>query len=292
MAGIERIVILGHTGFVGNALFSGFQKSKNLEAHGYSSKELNLLHPSDFRILDAVSGPSTALIVTAGLTPDKGNDLRSLRANVDMAGNMGAYLADRDFGLVVFFSSDALYPYVDTPIREDSPIEPTQNYYAASKHMSECILQLSARSKGTPLLLLRLTAVFGPGDTHGSYGPNRFSRTISKDREVSVFGEGEETRDHIYIGDLVRITEQLVERRAEGIFNLATGRSRSFGEIVEDLKEIVPFSFEVKSRERSGTITHRSFDISALRGLLGDFQFIEFKDGLRATFDYFHQGQG
>jgi UDP-glucose 4-epimerase len=292
MPDIRKVVVLGHTGFVGKALFEHFQESGGIDVYGFSSQTLDLRDSSQFGALKDVSDSSTALIYTSAITPDKGNDLSSLRANVDMAENVSAFLGDHNIGMVVFFSTDALYPMMDSPLSEDTPIEPTQNFYAASKYTCECILELSARSNDIPLLILRPTGVYGPGDTHGSYGPNRFSRTIAAENSVSIFGQGEETRDHIFVDDLVKITATLLERKTQGVFNLATGASLSFGEIVEALEKIAPRPFEVINRERAGEITHRAFDISHLKGELGDFPYVDLGDGLRATFEYFSENHG
>src|SRR5581483_10201767 len=124
-------------------------------------------------------------------------------------------------------------------------------------------------------------AVFGPGDTHNSYGPNRFVRSAVTDHTVRLFGQGEETRDHLFVDDLVRILVTLGSSNVTGVLNIATGTSRSFGSIVEALRSMV--AFEVVNAPRSGPITHRSFDISRLRKTVPDLQFTPFEQALRTT---------
>ena len=78
---------------------------------------------------------------------------------------------------------------------------------------------------GTPLAVLRPTLIFGPGDTHNSYGANRFMRAAAADRRVPLFGQGEEQRDHVFVDDVVRIVQLVLERRSSGTLNLVTGRN-------------------------------------------------------------------
>ena len=74
-----------------------------------------------------------------------------------------------------------------------------------------------------PLAVLRLTAVYGADDTHNSYGPNRFVRQALKDGRISLFGDGEETRDHLYVDDAVALMLAVVSHASTGLLNLASG---------------------------------------------------------------------
>ena len=132
--------------------------------------------------------------------------------------------------------------------------------------------------------------MFGPGDTHQSYGPNRFSRTLAADREIRIFGRGEETRDHLYIDDAVRLIERLVFSDAAGTYNLVSGASRSFAEIVEGFRRIAPFEFSVTHAPRKGEITHRQYDASRLTRQVPGFEFTDFDKGLQATLEFFADG--
>ncbi len=115
---------------------------------------------------------------------------------------------------------------IDTAVTEDTPTDLT-GFYALSKHAAERMLDYATRKTGSALVVIRPTAVYGPGDTHNGYGPNRFARTAAADHVVRLFGEGEETRDHIYIDDVVRAVGGLSERGQAGVFNVATGARAS-----------------------------------------------------------------
>jgi UDP-glucose 4-epimerase len=107
---------------------------------------------------------------------------------------------------------------------------------------------------------------------------------VVTEKVVRLFGEGEELRDHLYVDDLVRLTSSLAGSALQGCFNLATGTSRTFASIVEDLRRIIPHGFSVVKVPRRVPVAHRQFDVSRLVGAVPGFRFTEFTTGLRATF--------
>src|SRR5205814_7744491 len=168
----------------------------------------DLRRPEALAALEDVVDEGTILVVTAALAPPRGGTLDGLADNLAIATNVARYLEAHAVGKCVYFSSDAVYPLNGEPVSEATPVAAT-NYYALGKIAGEEVLRLAAEAKGMSLLVLRPTGVYGPGDTHNSYGPNRFCRAIVRERSVRLFGEGEETRDHLYIDDLVELTVRL-----------------------------------------------------------------------------------
>ncbi len=144
-------------------------------------------------------------------------------------------------------------------------------------------MDLVARSAGFPLLSLRVTGVYGPGDPHGAYGPNGFARSLAKDKSLRIFGEGEEQRDHIYVDDVAGLMDALIRSRATGILNVATGESRPFADVVKAIRGLVPYDVTVVNAPRAGAITHRRFDTARLMRAAPGFAFTPFDEGLRAT---------
>ena len=162
--------------------------------------------------------------LVSGITPDKGVNVRTMAANIAMASNVAEYVEQHPVGQFVFLSSDAVYDFGDKPVSEDTQAD-LPNLYAVAKYAGERALQSVADSKGFPLLIVRPTGIYGPGDTHGSYGPNRFVRTIVQAGKVSIFGEGEELRDDVYLDDVVGLIVGLAAGGHTGVFNIVTGTS-------------------------------------------------------------------
>ncbi|HKZ06988.1 MAG TPA: NAD(P)-dependent oxidoreductase [Methylomirabilota bacterium] len=277
----ERVILLGASGHLGRALQTRLGR-EGVTVVGHSSKTLDLTRTEALRALDPVMGPDTALVFASALTPDRGQTPETLLANVAMATNLARYLQDHAVGLGVNVGSDAVYGFDVNPVTEDTPVNPA-GYYALGKFTAERVMDLAARSGKFPLLSLRITGVYGPGDPHGSYGPNAFARSLAKDRSLRIFGEGEEERDHLYVDDAAALVTALIHARATGILNLATGESRPFAHVVKVVRGLVPYEVTVTHAPRAGAITHRRFETNRLQRLLPGFRFTPFDEGLRAT---------
>jgi UDP-glucose 4-epimerase len=279
---LGRVILLGDSGFLGRRLKEHLQKTGS-EVHGFSSKDLDLTRPEALSALDGVDGPDTCLMLVSGITPDKGVNVRSMTSNILIASNVAEYIEQHPVGQCVYFSSDAVYGFGDEPVSEATPPD-LPNLYAVAKYTGERALQTVAGSKAIPLLIVRPTGIYGPGDTHGSYGPNRFIRTILQEGKVTLFGQGEELRDHVYVDDAVALIAGLAAGGHTGVFNIVTGTSRAFCSVVDDLREVVPTPFEVVNLPRSGSITHREYDASRLRRALPEFEFTPIRRGLEAIY--------
>jgi UDP-glucose 4-epimerase len=277
----ERVVLLGASGHIGRALQTRLVRA-GVPVVGHSSKTLDLTRVEALDALDPVLGPGTALVFASALTPDRGQTPQTFMANVAMATNLARYLQDHAVGLCVNVGSDAMYGFGADPVTEDTPASPA-GYYALGKFAAERVMDLVARSAGFPLLSLRVTGVYGPGDPHGSYGPNAFARSLAKDKSLRIFGEGEEQRDHIYVVDVAALIAALIHERATGILNVATGESRPFADVVKAIRGLVPYEVAVVNAPRTGAITHRRFDITRLQQAVPGFAFTPFDEGLRAT---------
>jgi len=276
----RRVVILGASGFLGRAV-QGELARAGVEVVAHSSKTLDLTRPDAAEVLAEQLDPGTALVFASALTPDRGQTLDTYTANVAMAATVAGAL-ERQPVPCVYISSDAVYGFDVNPLTEQTAVAPG-GYYALAKYTGEKLLEYVAAGKGFPLLSLRVAAVFGPGDPHGSYGPNGFARSLARDRSIRIFGLGEEERDHVHVDDVARLTGALVRADASGVFNIATGRSRSFAKVVEAIRELVPYEVTVTNAPRKSPITHRSYDIARLDQAVPGFPFTPFQDGLRAT---------
>ena len=276
-----QVVLLGATGFLGQAIGARLARD-GATVHGFSSKTLNLTDRAAFGVLDALAGPDSTLIFASAVTPDKGRTVDALDANLQMAMNVGRYLEGKPFGKVVYVSSDAVYPMGDDAVSEASAVEPA-DFYALAKYAGERVLANVCGAAKIPLVIVRPTGVYGPGDTHNSYGPNRFITQIINDGKLTMFGEGDDIRDHVYVEDVAAIIAGLAASDATGVFNIASGESRDFGSIAVQLQALSPKPFELVKLPKSGGTSRRDFDISRLRAALPDLQLTPFADGLKAT---------
>jgi UDP-glucose 4-epimerase len=275
------VVILGNTGFIGRALEVHFA-ARGIGVQGFSSATLDLRQRANLSALDGSLTSGTCLVVTSATSPGSAMTPTALAENVDMIANLAAYLETHPAAICVYLSSDALYPMQDDAVREDAPTDASA-FYPLSKYAAERLLDYAARKSSTPLLVVRPTAVYGPGDTHNAYGPNRFARSFARERVVQLFGEGEETRDHIYIDDLVQAIAKLGLRGQGGLVNVATGTSVSFRSVAETLRRLADDDCQIVTTPRRNPVTHRRFDVSRLHAILPEWRPTPLEAGLEAT---------
>ena len=102
-------------------------------------------------------------------------------------------------------------------------------------------------------------------------------------RTSTLFGEGEERRDHVLIDDVAELIVRVIERRSVGTLNIATGRVHSFREVAELVVSRAPNKVAIKGSPRSGPMPHngyRPFDSSATRTAFPDFQYTPLQEGV------------
>lgn len=278
----RRVVVLGGSGFVGKDLVDHLHKN-GLPGHGVSSREIDLTKPESVGSLCQTIKGDDSLVITSALTPDRGRDVATLMRNLKMGEHLAAFLERTPIAHVVYISSDAVYPDdMQQPVREDSPCSPG-GFHGVMHLAREKMLLHAAQKAKTPCLILRPSLLYGPGDTHNGYGPNRFLRSAGKERKITLFGNGEEKRDHVYIKDVSRLIELCLLHRSEGVLNVATGQAASFMEAAELVARLFGQT-KIECLPRTNPILHRHFDLTATLKAFPSFRYTTLAEGLGETF--------
>jgi len=272
----SRVVVLGSNGFVGRELVKHLG-SKGVPVLALSRREVDLTLDDASEKLGAKLQSDDTLVFLSALTPDKGRGLAPFLANLRMGAAVCAAVEHSPVAHLIYISSDAVYPFKTALINEDSCAEPT-DLYGVMHLAREIMVRQEAK---VPTVVLRPTLIFGTGDTHNSYGPNRFRRVAHKDRRISLFGQGEETRDHIFIGDVIELLDRVIAHRSIGLLNLATGHSISYADLSGMVARFFDDPIEIAGSERKNPITHRSFDITAIYKAFPTFTFKSLEEGLK-----------
>ena len=217
----SRVVVLGARGFVGARLIRTFER-EGIACRPVGSAEVDLTANSAAAKLTEILQPGDAVVVTSALTPEHGRDRATFLKNVAMIDNLCAVLS-RSCAHIVYVSSDSVYDSRFTPVHEETPCEST-DLYALAHIVREKLLAEACQSANIPLAIVRPCAIYGAGDSHNSYGPNRFLRTARSEGKIVLFGQGEEERDHVYIDDVARIILACLLYASTGVINAVWDR--------------------------------------------------------------------
>lgn len=271
----NRALVLGANGFIGRALVSRL-RFEGVETLGFCSAELDLTSPLSVEKLAGQLLPSDTVIVLSALTPDRGRDIDTFMRNLAIGRNVCKALEAKPVRHVVYMSSDAVYPFGNKPVTEASPIS-SDAYYGMMHIVRELMFR---KLPGSVMSTLRCSSVYGGADSHNSYGPNRFRREAAHTGRITLGGNGEETRDHIHIDDVVTLTWLVITHRCQGTLNLATGDSTPFLDVARQVAAHFDPEPEIVTTPRTFEITHRVFDVTALSAAFPGFHNISLKTGL------------
>lgn len=272
----ERTLVIGSSGFVGTALMRRLASAK-ARAVGITRKDVDLQAPAAAERLAVLLRPGDAVVAVAARAPCK--DIGMMVENMIMTKAMVQALARVPVAHVVNISSDAVYADEPVPLSETSPTAPTSMHGAM--HLAREIAFASALK--APLAILRPSLIYGAGDPHNGYGPNRFRRLAGEGKDIVLFGEGEERRDHVLIEDVAEVIMRVLQRRSVGTLNIATGEVHSFRDIAERVVAAAPREVAIKGSPRSGPMPHngyRPFDVAACRSAFPDFSYTPIDAGI------------
>lgn len=275
----KRVVVLGGGGFIAGAILRRLQ-ADGITTIGLGRPALDLLADGAAdRLVQALDAQDT-LVFASALAPCK--DLQMLIENTRMAEAVCTALRQKPVAHVVYISSDAVYKDSPGPLTEASCAEP-----GALHGVMHLTREVALRQGyAGPLAIVRPTLVYGYDDPHNGYGPNRFRRLAAAGKEIVLFGEGEERRDHVDVEDVAELVRLIVLHRSAGIANAVSGEVASFRELAEFAAAVFSPTAAIKGSPRSGPMPHngyRPFDNTAVLRAFPGFRFKGWREGMAAV---------
>ncbi len=187
---------------------------------------------------------------------------------------------------VIYASSAGVYGNLPPPMREEGPAEP-ENIYGFSKLIMDRIASnFMERYREIKVIGFRYFNVYGEGEAYKGKTASMiyqiYTQLISG-KKPRLFKWGEQRRDFVYIKDVLRANMLALEKDVFGIFNIATGESRSFNEIIEVLSKEVNKKTEVEYFDCPYEFyqKHTQADISKARELLGYEPEFSLEEGIK-----------
>lgn len=165
------------------------------------------------------------------------------------------------------------------PIDETHPTSPV-TYYGVSKLAAEGLARVFARDRRIPQATLRLSQIYGPGDTGRKAIPNLIRSALGGE-PIALAGSGAERRSYLYVDDGVEAVMLALTRRAEGVFNVAGETPTSVLEVAEIVGSLCGLADPVQRGHDAGPSL--DIDISLARRELGFAPRVSLEEGLRRT---------
>ncbi|MCU4754284.1 NAD-dependent epimerase/dehydratase family protein [Halobacteria archaeon AArc-curdl1] len=204
--------------------------------------------------------------------------------------------AQQEDARVVLASSAAIYGHPESvPVTETDPKEPTSPY-GLDKLTIDHYARLYHDLYDLETVALRYFNVYGPGQVAGDYSgviSVFIDQALSGD-DITVHGEGDQTRDFVYVDDVVQANCKAATTDAVGeAYNIGTGESITIRELAELIQDITDTDSDIVHTDgRSGDIEHSEADISKAEDQLGYEPTVSLREGLEQTIEWYRNNHG
>jgi len=283
----RRVLITGGAGFIGSNLARNLCRDNQVTIlDDLSSGSLENLR----EILDQVNfiqgsivkndtlenifrGMDVVVHLAAIASVNQSIENPALVNDVNITGTLNVLIAARNNKVkkFVFASSAAVYGnQISLPIKETAVLDP-QSPYAVTKITGEYYCDVFNKIFDLQTTCLRYFNVFGPKqnpNSHYSSVISKFISLMSQDKQPTIFGDGTQTRDFVFINDIVDATIKASESDLTGVFNVGSGSSTTINALAKDINLIMGKKLQPKIEEpKAGDIKHSLADISKIKTL-------------------------
>jgi UDP-glucose 4-epimerase len=279
-----KIIVLGHSGFIGSRLITRLAAlHPSTPVIGASLTELNLEDAESAERTGQLFDPGATVVMCAAIKRQLGDTADIFLKNMAIVVNFANIVARHPVRRVVYLSSCAVYgeDIENLAITERSSLV-ARTYYGQSKIAAEWILERTISAlPATELGILRPATIYGPGDLPTAYGPSGFLDAAVHGRPITLWGDGSELRELLFIDDVVEVAAAYVTSRHTGPLNLVAGQSYTFRDALNAVEAAVGSLPPVTERPRSKPKVDNVYDNASLRMLLPDTAFTSLRDGVR-----------
>lgn len=290
---VDRLIDMGHTVLVIDNLITG------LEAYVNKQAEFKKMDVRDSKIKDVfqIFKPDYVFHEAAQTMVPASIEDPQYDCDVNLMGLINILDACRYSGVkkILMPSSAAVYgDNGNLPLKETEIGQPS-SFYGLTKLTTESYLRLYEEHFGLPYICYRYSNVYGPRQGHGGEGGvvSIFAEQGIANKGITIFGDGEQTRDFIYVEDVVEANICGLEHPdITGIFNVSTNTETSINDLIQIFNTIREKPFEITyEAERLGDIKHSRLCNIKANEILGFSAKVPLVEGLALTYEYFKTHQ-
>lgn len=193
-------------------------------------------------------------------------------------------------GHILFSSSAAVYgDNLNIPLKETERLVPTSPY-GVTKMTTEHYLRVYHELYGMDATVFRFANVYG--ERQGEKGEGGvvsiFCKFLSQRQGITVFGDGNQTRDFVYAGDIAQAIIRALPLKGYHTMNVSTGQETSINDLIRSFEKAVGYTVPVQyTAPRTGDILRSVLSNEALKRDLGFVPEMDLEEGIRRTYDWY-----
>ena len=290
---VDRLIEDGHTVQVIDNLYTGNKEFVHSKAQFV---ELDIRDPKLYSVLEEFR-PDYIFHEAAQTEVSTSMSDPMLDCDINLMGLINLLNAAVKLDIKKFLmpSSAAVYGNLDTLPLNENMIGNPSSFYGLTKLTTEHYLRIYHEAFGLPYVCYRYSNVFGPRQGNGGEGGviSIFAKAIVQDSPIIIYGDGKQTRDFIYVDDVVEANILGMQHQVIGIYNVSTGISSSVNLLVDEFRNISGKDLEVVyDKPRLGDIRDSVLATDkSEKGLLFTAKY-NLHDGLIKTYEYFKTVEG
>lgn len=290
---VDRLIEDGHTVQVIDNLYTGNKEFVHSKAQFV---ELDIRDPNLYSVLEEFR-PDYIFHEAAQTEVSTSMSDPMLDCDINLMGLINLLNAAVKLDVKKFLmpSSAAVYGNLDTlPLNEEMLGNPS-SFYGLTKLTTEHYLRIYHEAFGLPYICYRYSNVFGPRQGNGGEGGviSIFAKAIVQGSPIIIYGDGKQTRDFIYVDDVVEANILGMQHQVTGIYNVSTGISSSVNLLVDEFRNISGKDIEVVyDKPRLGDIRDSVLATDKSEKELLFTAKYNLHDGLIKTYEYFKTVEG
>ena len=301
-----KVLITGGYGFIGSFVAEAFYSeghdvyiidnlstgNRNHVKFKHQFYKLNIEDPECEAVFEA-NKPDVVIHLAAQVNVDISMKDPYTDTKTNVLGLVNMLQLSKKYGVkkLVFASSAAVYGLnEEIPLKEDSLCNPLSPY-GINKWVGEQYCEKWSEIYDVDTLYFRFSNVYGPKQgTIGEGGViSIFIDRVLHGKNLVVFGDGEQTRDFIYVKDVAEAIYRSVEYDLSGVYNLSTNTEISINKFIEGLEKMGRMTEIVYEDPKPGDIKYSRLDNSKIKKELDWVPLHNFQEGLEKTFEWFKQ---
>ena len=286
---LNKVLILGNSGFIGSNVKTFLNNNiENIKVSGISTEQADLTESNNWSFVENLWDRNKTILMASAIKNTIEDNIATYCKNMQMIANLCNSLQSKPAKRIIFLSSTAVYgDYTkNLSITEETAPDPN-NYYSIAKLSGEHLLSYTIIGTNMSLVILRIPLVYGPGDNRADYGPNLFCKSALNNEEITLWGDGTEKREFIFIEDLVQIIINYIFGNENLLLNTISGKSYSYKEALDYISK--SFKLNIIEQKRTRLKVDLGFISKKLLSVMPNLKFTTLEQGILKTIKWYNK---